>query len=108
MQLRACLGDFVVKLLPKTKVEVFVTSIQQELVRSVAATVDRGFTQLELSKAFDVLLRQAGRQKPELDQLHRQMQPFFNKGQAPTTLPSEHPILVIWSKSSENFYRVIA
>jgi len=107
MQLRVCLVDFLSKLSPKTRVEVFVTDLQPDLIRNLAASVDRNFSQQELGQAFNNLFKQAGRQKPEVDQLLRLLQPFFGGKQNNTRTHHMQSILVLWCKSVETYYKII-
>ena len=78
MQLRACLTERILsKFSSKTKVEIFVTDLTPDLIRTISSTIDRNFTSIEFSRAFDVILKQSGRQK-QVPQTHRLYDKFTN------------------------------
>lgn len=101
MQLRNTIADFLTKINSKTRVEVFVTELFPELLRIIASAIDRTFSLSELKQAFQTIIKQAGRQKSEVESLFQTLQPFF-------TSSGSSALLILWSRPIDHFYRVIA
>ncbi|KAI1722983.1 protein kinase domain-containing protein [Ditylenchus destructor] len=103
MQVRSNIGDVLAKISPKSRVEVFVTDILPELIRPLAASLERRFGQSEYRRAFEPFFKQAGKHKSDLNALFCAMEPFFASSSSNTAVP----VLVIWCRQSESFYRAI-
>lgn len=105
MQIRNAISDLLSKLNLKTRVEVFVTELLPVLLRLIASSIDRSFNQIELDQAFQIIIKQAGRQKLEVESLFQNLQPFF---QPSSSGQNQQPLLILWSRTNDHFYRLIA
>uniref|UniRef100_A0A915D8A9 DNA damage-binding protein 1 n=1 Tax=Ditylenchus dipsaci TaxID=166011 RepID=A0A915D8A9_9BILA len=104
MQVRNTLSDLLSKLTPKTRVEVFVTDLLPDILRQLSSLLERRFNQTEFRQAFDVIFKQAGKQKSEVDSVLHSLSPFFTTSSGLTTASS---VLILWCRPVESFYRVI-
>lgn len=100
MQLRAVLNEPLGRMSSKARVEVLVTDVSVELLRLLVSQIDRHSTQEELQVAVDIVHKQAGRQKPDVDALVQALRPLFTSAGAAS-------VLVLWTRLDESFYKVI-
>lgn len=101
MQVRMCLER---ELLPsinqKTRLEVFATELTVDILRQIAASVDRQMNADEFSKTYDGVSRHAGKQKEDVEELYHMLKPLFIVGHASSAI-------VLWTRLNENFYKII-
>src|SRR4051812_30041536 len=101
MQIRNALSDMLTKLMPKARVEVFITDLSPDIIKQLCTNLERRSTQQQLSEVFDSI-NKAGKQKPALDSLFHALLPCFTSSMA-----GYSSVIVVWCRPVESFYRVI-